>query len=57
MKRINFFGAWLSPVERSVWDREVGCSNHLAPTNQFFSVGIFICPLIAFAFKQAKMFN
>jgi hypothetical protein len=26
------FGAWLSPVERSVRDREVGSSNLLAPT-------------------------
>src|SRR5262245_56327051 len=25
-------GAWLSLVERSVWDREVGGSNPLAPT-------------------------
>src|SRR5690606_25240394 len=25
-------GAWLSLVERTVRDREVGCSNHLAPT-------------------------
>jgi hypothetical protein len=24
-------GAWLSLVERSVWDREVGGSNPLAP--------------------------
>ena len=28
-------GAWLSLVERSVRDREVGGSNPLAPTNQF----------------------
>lgn len=28
------FGAWLSPVERSVRDREVGSSNLLAPTKQ-----------------------
>src|SRR5262249_5138164 len=26
-------GAWLSLVERSVWDREVGGSNPLAPIN------------------------
>lgn len=31
MKQICF-GAWLSLVERSVWDREVECSNHSAPT-------------------------
>src|SRR5688500_7971210 len=28
-------GAWLSLVERTVRDREVGGSNPLAPTNQF----------------------
>jgi hypothetical protein len=27
-------GAWLSLVERSVWDREVGGSNPLAPINE-----------------------
>jgi len=30
-------GAWLSLVERSVWDREVASSNLAAPTNQLFS--------------------
>ena len=34
----SFVGAWLSLVERSVRDREVGGSNPLAPTNSINSL-------------------
>jgi hypothetical protein len=33
-------GAWLSLVERSVRDREVGGSNPLAPTNNLTPINI-----------------
>jgi hypothetical protein len=34
-------GAWLSLVERSVRDREVGGSNPLAPTKNLLSINYF----------------
>ncbi len=42
------FGAWLSLVERSVRDREVGGSNPLAPTNQFNNLRL---PAMAAVFR------
>jgi hypothetical protein len=38
---LSLFGAWLSLVERTVRDREVGGSNPLAPTIHFCSIGLF----------------
>ena len=38
MYNCHLVGAWLSLVERSVWDREVGGSNPLAPINQIIQL-------------------
>ena len=35
MYNCHLVGAWLSLVERSVWDREVGGSNPLAPIDYY----------------------
>ena len=47
-------GAWLSLVERSVRDREVGGSNPLAPTNHINNLRL---PVLAAVFRVWPIFE
>ena len=52
--RLTEIGAWRSLVARLLWEQEVGCSNHPAPTNNFNHLKRVLVESVLFFIKNRR---